>query len=237
MTAQPQLTGGRSPARQGVTDSVAVIVAYIPFGLALGAAMTVAGVSPWLAWASSPLMFGGAGQLLAVQLLGASATVAVIIMGPLVVNARFLLYGAALAPHAAAWPRRWRWIGAYLLADPVFALAAGRFGGPGRGGGPRDRLVYYLAVGATLWTGWQLLTGAGLLLGGLIPPGLHLERAVPLTFLLLLLPMLTSRAAYAAALVGAAVALAASGLPLGLGLLAGAAAGTGVGALVGGRRV
>jgi predicted branched-subunit amino acid permease len=160
----------------------------------------------------------------------------VVVLSALVVNARFLLYSASLAPHAAPWPRRWRWLGAYLLADPVFALASARFGRIDRADTPRDRLHYYLAVGVTLWTAWQLLTGGGLLIGRLLPAGLHLERAAPLTFLLLLLPMLTTRAAYASALVAGAVAVVASGLPLGLGLLIGAVAGLAVGASIGGRR-
>jgi predicted branched-subunit amino acid permease len=221
---------------QGCRDSIAVIVAYIPFGLALGATLASTGVDPLVAWATSPLMFGGAAQLLSVQLLDAGASAVVVVLGALVVNARMLLYSASLAPHTAAWAARWRWAGAYLLADPVYALALGRFGRPDRGGDARDRLTYYLAVGLTLFTAWQLITGAGVLLAAVLPTSLRLELAAPLTFLLLLLPMLTSRAAYAAAATGAAVAVAASGLPLGLGLLVGAAAGVGAGALVGGRR-
>jgi predicted branched-subunit amino acid permease len=62
-------------------------------------------------------------------------------------------------------------------------------------------------------------------LGRVLPSSLHLERAAPLTFLLLLLPMLTTRAARTAAVVGGTVAVAGSGLPLGSGLLAGALAG------------
>jgi predicted branched-subunit amino acid permease len=224
-----------SVVRQGCRDSVAVIVAYVPFGLALGATLASTGVHPLVAWSSSPLLFGGAAQLLAVQLLDAGASAAVVILGALVVNARMLLYSASLAPHARSWRGRWRWAGGYLLADPVYALALGRFGRPDGGGEARDRLAYYLAVGLTLWTAWQLITGAGVLLAGVLPASLRLELAAPLTFLLLLLPMLTSRAAYAAAGVGAAVAVAASGLPLGLGLLAGAAAGMTAGTLVGGR--
>lgn len=141
-----------------------------------------------------------------------------------------LLYSASLAPHAAAWPVRWRWAGAYLLADPVYALATGRFARPDRGGDARDRLTYYLGVGLTLWAAWQLLTGAGMVLAGMLPASLRLELAAPLTFLLLLLPMLTSRAAHAAAATGALVAVAATELPLGLGLLIGAAAGITAGA-------
>jgi branched chain amino acid efflux pump len=219
-----------------VTDSLGVIVAFVPFGLTLGAAMAATGVDPLMSWASSPLLFGGGGQLLAVQLLGAGADPVVVIAGVLVVNARFLLYGASLAPHVAAWPRRWRWAGAYLLADPVFALTAARFGPPDGGGGPRARLGYYLAAGVTLWTAWQVLTGLGLLLAGVLPRSLHLEVAAPLTFLLLLLPMLTGRAAYVAAAAGGGAALAASGLPLGIGVLAGAVAGVAAGALAGAHR-
>ncbi|HEY2203688.1 MAG TPA: AzlC family ABC transporter permease [Pseudonocardia sp.] len=231
------LTGSVAPSvREGCRNSIAVIVAYIPFGLALGATIASAGVHPLLAWLTSPLLFGGAAQLLAVQLLGAGAGAAVVVLGALVVNARMLLYSVSLAPHASDWPGRWRWLAAYLLVDPVYALASARYGRPDRGGHPRERLAYYLAVGITFWVAWQVLTGAGVLLAAVLPASLHLELAAPLTFLLLLLPMLRNRAAYAAAAAGGGTALAASGLPLGLGLLLGAAVGIGVGALVGGRR-
>jgi hypothetical protein len=126
-----------SPVRRGATDSVAVIVAYIPFGLTLGASMAATGVPPLVAWSSSPLMFGGAGQLLAVQMLGAGANAAVVVLAALVVNARFLLYSASLAGYAATWPRRWQWAGVYLLADPVYALATARFAAPVRAGAGR----------------------------------------------------------------------------------------------------
>jgi predicted branched-subunit amino acid permease len=234
--AAPQASTTSTMARAGCRDSIPVIVAYLPFGLALGATLASGGVHPLVAWSSSPLLFGGAAQLLAVQLLGAGGSAAVVVVGALVVNARMLLYSASLAPHVRAWPAGWRWAGAYFLTDPVYALALTRFRRPDGGGESRDRLAYYLAVGLTLWPAWQLITGAGALLAGVLPASLRLELAAPLTFLLLLLPMLTSRAAYAAAAVGAAASVAASGLPLGLGLLVGATAGMGAGALVGGRR-
>jgi branched chain amino acid efflux pump len=221
---------------RGARDSVAVIVAYVPFGLTIGAAMANAGVPPLVAWASSPLLFGGAGQLLAVQLLGAGAGAAVTVLAALVVNARFLLYSAALGPHVADWPRRGRWAAAYLLADPVYALTAARFSGPAGAGAPRDRMAYYAGVGVTLWCAWLLLTGLGMLLAAVLPAGFRLDLAAPLTFLLLLLPMLGTGAAVAAAAVGGLAAVAASGLPLGLNVLVGAAAGAAAGALAGGRR-
>ena len=218
---------------QAVRDTTPVVLAYAPFGLALGATLAATHLPPLIAWSSSPLLFGGAAQLLAVQMLDAGAAATLVVLGALVVNARMLLYSAALAPHTAEWPARWRWLGAYLMADPVYALAITRF--TGHTDGPRERLRYYLTAGLVLWFAWMGLTGAGVLLGGVLPPSLRLDLAAPLTFLLLLLPMLTSRPAYAAAATGGTVAVAASGLPLGLGLLAGAAAGIAVGGWLGGR--
>lgn len=219
---------------RGVRDVLPIVLAYAPFGLALGATLGATHLPAWIAWSSSPLMFGGAAQLLAVQMLDGGAAAALVVLGALVVNARMLLYSAALAPHMAAWPRRWRWLAAYLLADPVYALAVTRFNGSDTDS-PRERLRYYFAVGLVMWPAWMGLTGAGVLLGTVLPSSLRLDLAAPLTFLLLLLPMLTSRPAYAAAVTGGAVAVAASGLPLGLGLLAGAAAGIAVGGWLGGR--
>ena len=129
-----------------------VVLAYAPFGLALGATLAATHLPPLVAWSSSPLLFGGAAQLLAVQLLDAGASAVLVVLGALVVNARMLLYSAALAPHTAAWPARWRWLGAYLLADP--GLRARRSpASPARRGRPaRQRLRYYFTVGLVLWT-------------------------------------------------------------------------------------
>jgi len=119
-------TQARAPVvTRAFRDAIPVVLAYAPFGLALGATLAATHIPPLIAWSSSPLLFGGAAQLLAVQLLGAGASVGVVVLGALVVNARMLLYGAALAPYTAAWPGRWRWLGAYFLIDPVYALAVG----------------------------------------------------------------------------------------------------------------
>jgi len=158
-------TQARAPAiARASWDAIPAVLAYAPFGLALGATLAATRIPPLIAWSSSPLLFSGAAQLLAVQLPGAGASAGVVVLGALVVNARTLLYGA-LAPYTAAWPGRWRWLGAYLLIDPVYALAASRFQEPDSGTA-RDRLRYYLAVGIILWTAWMALTAAGMLPGG-----------------------------------------------------------------------
>jgi predicted branched-subunit amino acid permease len=220
-----------SARREGIRDGMAVVVGYIPFALALGAAFGSAGVDPFIAWLSSPVMIAGAAQLVTVEMLGAGMGAAVVLTTALVVNARHVLYSATMASLVGHWRRRDRWIAAYLLADPMFALAVARF----RAGDSVERRSadrsYFFAASWACWTGWLVLTGAGVLLGHLLPATLPLDVATPLTFLLLLLPSLETSAMRAAAVTGGAVAVIASGLPLGLGLLAGALAGVAAGAL------
>lgn len=215
-----------APLRSGARDALTVIVAYVPFALALGAALASTRVDPVVAWSSSLLVFAGAAQLVAVQLLAKGSSIAVIVLTVLVVNSRHLLYSASLAPHTRTWSRRLRGFTAYFLADPVYALAIARFEGPaGKGEDGASRLRYYLAMALTCWVGWVSLTAAGGLLAGALPTELPLELAAPLTFLLLLIPTLKGHAGYASAAVAGVVAVPAGGLPLGSGLLLAAAVG------------
>ncbi|MCL3861071.1 AzlC family ABC transporter permease [Actinotalea sp. K2] len=219
-----------SATRQGLRDALSVVVGYIPFSIALGAALGAAGVKPLTAWLTSPLVFAGTAQLVSVQMLGAGAGGLVVVATALVINSRHLLYSASMIPHTRTWRRRDRWAAAYFLADPVFAVADARYRSSGWSDARAGR-HYYFALAATCWTAWLLLTGTGVLLAGSLPPGLRLEVAAPLTFLLLLLPTMDSTPSRVAALVGGTAAVVASGLPLGTGLLLGAAVGIAAGRL------
>lgn len=219
----------RAAGLQGFRDAGLIILAYIPFGVAMGAALATSGVDPWLIVSSSVVIFAGASQLAGIELLGAGAGVVLVVVTIGVINARHLLYSASLEPHLADWPRGLRMLGAFFLADPVYALAIGRFERPGGAGVRAEQYAYLFSAGITCLIGWTGLTTAGVFLGGLIPDDVPLGLAVPLTFLLLLLPLVKDSSGVVAAVVGGIVALAARGLPLGLATLVGAAAGLVVG--------
>ncbi|HEX6871221.1 MAG TPA: AzlC family ABC transporter permease [Micromonosporaceae bacterium] len=232
-TDSPALVSSPSPMYAGARDAIPMVMTLTPFALAVGGAMAATSVPTFTAWSSSWLVVGGGAQLVAVQMLDNGAQFALVIAMALIVNARHLLYSASLSPYAQAWPRRWRLLGAYFLADPIYALAIARFERVSER--PAARLRYYAGIAAVLWSGWLLLTGAGVLLAGVLPESLPLTFAVPLGFLLLLLPMLNERPGQAAAVTGGVVALATAGLPLGLNVLIGGTAGALAGAYAGGR--
>ncbi len=71
----------------------------------------------------------------------------------------------------------------------------------------RDRLPYYFAGGILLWVAWQVMTVVGALVGSSVPDEVPLDFAVPLVFLVLLVPVVDKRPALVAAVVGGAAAV------------------------------
>ena len=222
----------RAAIRAGVRDGLMLELAYIPFDLAAGAVMAHAAVDPAISIASGPIIFAGAAQLVAVQLLSSGAAIPLVVLAVFIVNARHLLYSASLEPHLTAWSRKQRLAGAFFLSDPTYALAITRFERPEGAGSKGEQLGYYFAASIVLWIGWSALLAVGVLFGGLIPPWVPLELAIPLTFLLLVLPLLKDHAGVVAASVGGIVALLAQPLPYGFGLIIGAVAGLIAGGIV-----
>lgn len=222
----------RAARRAGLRGAGVIVVSYIPFGIAAGAAMGATSVDPLVSILSSPIIFAGAAQIAAVQLLHVAAPLALVVFTVAVINARHLLYSAALAPHLAEWSTSQRLGAAFLLADPVYALTAARFEAPGGGGGDREKRAFYFGAGLACLVGWTSLLAIGIVAGGFIPAWVPFELAIPLTFLLLTLPLIKNSAGLVAAAVAGAVATLANGLPNGVGLLIGAAAGVVAGAIV-----
>lgn len=216
------------PVRRGLADATPIVLGYLPFGLVLGATIARSPVPDAVGWASSPLMFAGASQLAAIELIGAQAGAVVVVATALVINLRHVMYSGGIAPWFRDAPRLFQATAPFLLADPVYTMSALRF--PELPDGSARRR-YYLTLGLVLFAAWTAMTAGGILVGAALPDGLGLDLAVPLTFLALLVPAVDDRPTVLAALVGGGVALAAHGLPLQLGLLAGATAGIAAGVL------
>jgi predicted branched-subunit amino acid permease len=214
----------RAAARRGVIDALPLFVPAIPFGLVIGLAITNTGMSPFVGWSGSWLIFGGAAQLTLITLLGGGVAVAAAVGTALVVNARHLMYSAALAPTFQRQPRWFRWLGPYLLIDQLFALTTVRLEDE-----PDSFRAYYLAAGALFWVLWSVVVALGLLLGPVVPTAWNLEFAIPILFIGLLVLGIEHWPELVAALAGAGVTYLAARLPSRTGLLVGAFVGMIVG--------
>jgi 4-azaleucine resistance transporter AzlC len=179
-------------------------------------------VGPWLGGATSMIIFAGAAQLATLQLIDAGAAGAVVIATALVINARHLMYSAALAPAFREFPRAARFALPYLLTDQAFAISIVRFG---RVEEPVYRRWYFTGAGLGLWVTWQISTVTGIVVGAQVPSSWSLDFAIPLMFVILLVPTIKGRPELIAAAVGAGIAVAAANAPYGLGLMIGAVSG------------
>lgn len=210
-----------------------ILVSTVPFGFVAGVAAVGAGMTPLQGIALSFFAFSGIAQLVVAQLVAAQTPALVTLAAALVVSLRFLMYSAALSPHLAHLPVRWRVPLAYLMTDQGFAMGIHHYSQPG------DRQLrhhHLLGFGLTLYTVWQASVIAGALLGAQVPAAWSLDFVVTLSFLVLLVPALRSRADMAAAVVAGAVALVAAGLPYKLSLVTASLAGVTAGVLVDWRR-
>lgn len=218
----------RAVMRRGVTDALPLFVPAVPFALVIGLAIVESGVNVFAGWSGSWLIFGGAAQLTLISLLGSGAAVVAAVTAALVVNARHLMYSAAMAPTFQKQPTWFRWLGPYVLIDQMFALAVIEEADSD----PTTFRSYYIGAGLTFWTLWQLTTALGIAIGPVVPEEWNLEFAVPLLFVGLIVIGIDKSSKLVAALVGAGVTFLFAGLPNRSGLLIGALVGVLVGTVV-----
>jgi len=218
----------RASLRRGITDALPLYVPAVPFALVIGLAISESGINVFAGWSGSWLIFGGAAQLTLVSLLGTGTAVVAAITAALVVNARHLMYSAAMAPTFQSQPVWFRRLGPYVLIDQMFALTSVE----AANSEPDVFRAYYLGAGATFWGLWQVTTALGIVIGPVVPEEWNLEFAVPILFIGLIVIGIDKSSKTVAAVVGAVVTFSLTGLPNRSGLLVGAVAGVIAGTLV-----
>ena len=165
---------------KGTTDVLPHMLSVVPFGIITGAIGIELGFDPMLVYATSLIIFGGASQIIFMQLLsgGASSLVAITSVG--VINSRHLLYGAVLSEYLEKLNFIKKLLISYFIVDQGFA-ESNKFI---KKNNTQNNLHYHvLGGGITLWFFWQISTISGIILGSFIPEQLGLKFAIPLTFL------------------------------------------------------
>ena len=200
-------------------------IAVAGFGISFGVLARSAGMGVVAPVVFSATTFAGSSQFAAASVLEAGGEVAAAVVAAILLNVRYGPIGLSVAPAFGG--RRWsRFLQAQLVVDETWAVS-------NRGGGRFDRQVL-IGAGLVLYVAWVGSTAIGVVAGDLLadPEALGLDAAFPALFLALLAPLIRSRRAVIAALLGAVAALALVPLaPPGVPIIAAAAA-----CLVGWRR-
>ena len=167
---------------KGIIDVSPLMIPVVPFGLIFGVLAIDVGFTPLQAMGMSLIVFGGASQIVLLQLFSGGASSLVIISSVGAVNSRHLLYGAVVSEHLSELKLIWKIIISYFLIDQAFAISNEYF----KKNKERNRYFHLVGGGAACWIIWQSTTLLGIILGSAIPEKLGLSFAVPLTFLALL---------------------------------------------------
>lgn len=204
----------RTLGRGTLRDIALVCCADAIVGASFGAITVTGGLPAWVPISMSLLIFAGGAQFAAVGVVLGGGSAAAGVAAGLVLNARLLPYGFAVADVLGGrWPARFA--GAQVLTDESVAFAL-------RPGGLRQRRAAFWACGVPLFVCWNLAVLGGTLAGRAIsdPGAFGLDAAFPAVLLALVLPSLADRGTRHAAVLGAAVAVAATPfLPAGVPVL------------------
>ena len=167
---------------KGVIDVSPLMIPVIPFGLIFGVLAIDIGFTPLETMGMSLIIFGGASQIVLLQLFSGGASSLVIISSVGAVNSRHLLYGAVVSEHLSDLKLIWKIVISYFLIDQAFARSNEYL----KNNKEKNKYFHLIGGGATCWIVWQTTTFLGIILGAAIPDKLGLSFAVPLTFLALL---------------------------------------------------
>ena len=179
-------------------DIALVCLAVGVVGASYGAITVSEGLPVWTPSYMSVVVFAGASQFLFTGLVAAGGSPVAAVLAGLLVNARHLPFGFALADVV----KDHRLLGSYLMLDEVTAFALAQRD-------PHRRRVAFFTCGIALWACWNIGALLGALAGTAITDtdAFGLDAAFPAVLVALILPGLRNRTTRAPALLGAAIAL------------------------------
>ncbi|MFK8136809.1 MAG: AzlC family ABC transporter permease [Bdellovibrionales bacterium] len=202
--------------KKGFQSMLPILTGVIPFGLVMGTVASTADLSLSQTMSMNVLVFAGAAQFVAVELMQDQALFLIIAFTGCVINLRMILYSAGIAGLLKGKPFWVKLLSAYALTDQSYSvLVANKYGLSDT----EDTLKYYAGAGVCMILGWQLSVPLGYYFGNFAPPALSLDFAVPLSFIALVLPSMKSKAHITVAVFSSIVSILLYSLPYGLGLV------------------
>lgn len=209
-----------SLAAAAARDIGALSPGVIAFGLMLGVTVQTIHAGAAAAVVGAALVFGGSAQLTTITVLHLGSGLLAAVLSGAVVNARIMLYGAALEPWFRDQPWWFRLLAPHFIQDQTYLSAVERTQVRGA-----DFRRYWGWAGGLLLVVWTGSVAAGLALGPVLPPLPHLALVGTALFVAMLVPKLDERTNRTAAVAAAAGALVAAHVVPELGILGGTATG------------
>jgi len=187
MSLKKQAT--KKMAFKGFVDMLPLNLAVIPWGILCGSLAIQRDFSVLEALLMPLLVFAGAAQLIATELIASNTPLATILFTVFIISSRHFLYGLALRDKLKALPLTKRLSIAFVLTDELFALSTKKKSLRGR-----LRITYGFSAGLSFYFGWLLWNIIGIIAGSFLPDltTMGLDFAIAATFIALVIPSITT---------------------------------------------
>ena len=163
--------------REAIRAGIPIFIGYAPAAAAFGILAKGVGIGLLECFLFSALVFAGASQFIALNLLVTGMGPAGIVLTTLLVNFRHFLMSSYLATRVRHIARRYHFLIAFGVTDEVFSVLS-----------LRDRPLtrtYIFILQLSAYSAWLGGTVAGYILGGFLPEELTQSMGVALYALLL----------------------------------------------------
>jgi 4-azaleucine resistance transporter AzlC len=171
----------------GVRAAIPIVLGYLPVGMAFGVLARRAGLAPSEAVLMSLVVYAGASQFLAVEMLFKGLAGLPVVLATFFINLRHLLMSSTLAPRLQGVRLPLLSLLAGQLTDESFAVAAADLGRI------ENRPLFLLGLQMTSHAAWVSGSAAGSFFGSLVDgSGYGLPFALPALFICLLVLQIRS---------------------------------------------
>ncbi len=189
-----------SDFKEGVQAGISIAIGYFPIALTFGLLAKSSGITLGEALSMSILVYAGASQYTALNLLSLGTGVIGIIVATFILNLRHLLMATSIQLKSAKDPLWQKVIYSFGITDETFSVASFKKG--------KITAGYMFGLGGIAYVSWVLCTGIGYMFGASLPQALQESMSIALyaMFIALLMPALSkSRKILILAIMGALI--------------------------------
>lgn len=188
---------------KGFMDTIPLGLSASIYGVVYGVLAGKAGLSIWETIAMSCIVFAGASQMTAVQMIALGSSGVSIIITVFIINLRHFLLGASIAPYLRHESTGMKLLNAFLMTDESYAVTYSHY----QSNPPTGK--YFLGSGINIYILWGLSGAVGYFFGNIISSQLSyiFDFAFVAAFLGMLVPMIKGLPVLVAVLTSAIVSL------------------------------
>lgn len=170
--------------KEGAVSGLPIVVGYFPVAMAFGLLAKNTNISLQDSSLFSLIVFAGASQFMALDLINAGITMGNIILATFLLNLRHLMMSASLSVRLQAIKRHWLLFIAFGITDETFSVSSL--------GDKTLNTPFLLALHGVSYSSWVLGTIFGYLVGTILPPSIQSSLGIGLyaMFMALLVPEL-----------------------------------------------